>query len=108
MTEETFEEPDLSMLFTTRGSPCVETIPVYSAGLIQPANQIALNSAVAKINTRSCTSLNINAENNTNASAMEECVSNKLSTSKALNENVHGLKTEKINEGKLPNEKEFF
>ena len=72
-----FEEPELSMSFTTRGSFHVETIPVFSAELIQPANQIALNSAFAKINTRSCTSLKINAENNTNASAMEECVSNK-------------------------------
>ena len=77
MTEETFEKPELGMSFTTRKSPCVEIIPVYLAELIQPANQIALNSAVAKINTRSCTCLNINAENNTNASAMEECVSNK-------------------------------
>ena len=31
VTEETFEEQELSMSFTTRGSPRAETIPVYSA-----------------------------------------------------------------------------
>ena len=72
--EDTLEDPGPSISFTTRGGPRVETIPVDSAGLIQLANQLALNSAIAQMSSRSCTSLNTCAENNTNTATVEECV----------------------------------
>ena len=69
--EDMMNTPEPSMAFTTRGGPRVETIPVDSAGLVQLVNQLALNSAVAQMQSRSCRSLNINADNNTNVTAAE-------------------------------------
>ena len=65
------------MSFTARGGPRVETIPVDSEGLIKLANQLAVNSAVAQINSRNCTSLNMNADNDINVSAVGTSASDK-------------------------------
>ena len=52
--EDTLEAPKPSMSFTTTGGPCVETIPVDLAGLIQLANQLALDSAAAQVTILQC------------------------------------------------------
>ena len=67
------DTPELSMAFTIRGGgPRVETIPVDSTGLIRLTKQLALNSVVAQLQSRSTTSLNMNAENKTNVAPAEE------------------------------------
>ena len=56
--EDITKTPERSVAYTARGEPRVETIPMDWACLIRLANQLAFNSAVAQMQSRSCTSLN--------------------------------------------------
>ena len=58
------ESPRSSMAYNAREGR-VETIPIDSVGLIRLANQLAVNTAVAQMQSGSTTSLNIQpADNN--------------------------------------------
>ena len=52
------DDPEASLKFSAKGGARVQNIPMDTSSLIQLANQMTVNMAVSKIQSRSTTSLN--------------------------------------------------